>query len=83
MKATNFNKKFDADEDITELLDLTQVKRPGLELKRVNVDFPEWMIDSLDKEASKIGTSRQALIKFNYLYCSVKFDLKFVYTGHE
>ena len=64
MKATNFDQKFDSGEDVTELLDLTNVKRPGLAVKRINVDFPEWMINSLDKEASRIGTTRQSLIKF-------------------
>ena len=64
MKATNFDQKFDSGEDVTELLDLTKVRRPGLAVKRINVDFPEWMVDSLDKEASRIGTTRQSLIKF-------------------
>lgn len=64
MKATNFDKKFDSGEDITELLDLTKAQRPGLGIKRINVDFPEWMIELLDKEASRIGTTRQSLIKF-------------------
>ncbi len=64
MKATNFDKKFESGEDITELLDLSKTKRPGLEVKRVNIDFPEWMVESLDKEAHRIGTTRQALIKF-------------------
>ncbi len=64
MKASNFDKKFDSGEDITELLDLTHAKRPGLLMKRINVDVPSWMMDALDKEAHKIGTSRQALIKF-------------------
>lgn len=64
MKATDFDKKFDSDEDVTDLLDLSKAKRPGLEIKRVNVDFPGWMIDSMDQEAQRIGTTRQSLIKF-------------------
>jgi hypothetical protein len=64
MKASDFDKKFDADEDISSLLDLTKACRPGLEIKRVNVDFPEWMVESLDKEAQVLGVSRQSLIKF-------------------
>jgi hypothetical protein len=64
MKANDFDKKFDSGEDITEFLDLSKAKRTGLEIKRINVDFPEWMIDSLDKEANRIGTTRQSLIKF-------------------
>jgi CopG antitoxin of type II toxin-antitoxin system len=63
MKASNFDKKFAAGEDITDLLDLTKARRPGLEAKRVNVDFPEWMVESLDKEAHRLGITRQSLIK--------------------
>ncbi len=64
MKATNFDKKFDDGEEVMESLDLSKARRPGLEVKRINVDFPEWMIASLDKEAHRIGTTRQSLIKF-------------------
>ena len=63
MKAKDFEKKFDAGEDITKYLDLTKAKRPGHEQKRVNVDFPVWMIESLDREASRLGVPRQSLIK--------------------
>ena len=64
MKASNFDKKFDSGEDVSEHLDLSKAKRPGLSTKRINVDVPSWMVESLDKEAHRIGTSRQALIKF-------------------
>ena len=63
MKAKDFDKKFDAGEDITKHLDLTKAKRPGHEQKRVNVDFPVWMIEFLDREASRLGVPRQSLIK--------------------
>jgi len=63
MKASDFDKKFNSGEDITEFLDLAKAKRPGLEVKRVNVDFPEWMVELLDKEAHRLGITRQALIK--------------------
>ena len=63
MKAKDLDKKFDADEDITEFLDLSKARRPGQEQKRVNVDFPVWMIHSLDKEARRLGVPRQSLIK--------------------
>ena len=63
MKAKDFDKIFDAGEDITKYLDLTKTKRPGHEQKRVNVDFPVWMIESLDREASRLGVPRQSLIK--------------------
>lgn len=64
MKAANFDKKFDLGENITELLDLNKTKRPGLEVKRINIDLPKWMIESLDREAHRIRTTRQSLIKF-------------------
>ncbi len=63
MKAEEFDKKFDNGEDILEYLDLEKARRPGLEQKRVNVDFPKWMIQSLDKEAKRLGVTRQSIIK--------------------
>jgi len=63
MKASEFDKKFDEGEDITKYLDKTKAKRLGQEQKRVNVDFPTWMIRLLDKEAKRLGVPRQAIIK--------------------
>ncbi len=63
MKAEKFDKKFDNGEDISEYLDVEKARRPGLEQKRVNVDFPKWMIHSLDKEAKRLGVTRQSIIK--------------------
>ncbi len=63
IKAKELDRKFDAGEDVTRLLDLTKARRPGHEQRRVNVDFPIWMIESLDREASRIGVPRQSLIK--------------------
>lgn len=63
MKATEFDTKFDQGENITEFLDLSQAKRPGYEQKRVNVDFPAWMIEALDHEAKRLGVTRQSIIK--------------------
>jgi hypothetical protein len=64
MKAEQFDQKFDSnDEDITDDLDLSSVTRPNQSQKRINVDFPSWVIDSLDKEASRIGVTRQSIIK--------------------
>ena len=63
MKANEIDKKFDDGEDITKYLDLSKAKRPGQEQKRVNVDFPTWMIRLLDKEAKRLGVPRQAIIK--------------------
>ncbi len=62
-KAKELDAKFDAGEDITRYLDLSQARRPGHEQRRVNVDFPTWMIESLDREASRLGVPRQSLIK--------------------
>lgn len=64
MKAQEFDQKFDAgEENITPELDLDQATRVNQQQKRVNVDFPVWMIDSLDKEAKRLGVSRQSIIK--------------------
>ncbi len=64
MKAKEFDKKFDdGEEDILEDLDLSTIKKPNQEQKRVNVDFPVWMIESLDKEAGRLGVTRQSIIK--------------------
>lgn len=63
MKAREFDKKFDEGEDITKYLDLSKARRPGQEQKRVNVDFPLWMILLLDKEAKRLGVPRQSIIK--------------------
>ncbi|HPQ66109.1 MAG TPA: CopG family antitoxin [bacterium] len=63
MKSKEFDKKFEAGEDVSEHLDFSQATRPGREQKRVNVDFPVWMIEALDREARRLGVSRQAVIK--------------------
>lgn len=63
MKAKDFEQRFDKGIDLTDSLDLSKVRRVLQEQKRVNVDFPTWMIDSLDREASKLGVTRQSVIK--------------------
>jgi len=63
MKAKTLDKKFDSGEDISEHLDISKARRPEQEQKRVNVDFPIWMIQSLDKEAKRLGVPRQSIIK--------------------
>lgn len=63
MKARDFDKKFDEGEDITSHLDLSKSRKPEQEQKRVNVDFPLWMIQMLDKEARRLGVPRQSIIK--------------------
>lgn len=64
MKAKALDKKFDEGKsDIVDDLDLATLRRPNQTQKRVNVDFPTWMIDLLDKEASRLGVTRQSIIK--------------------
>ncbi|MBV6641008.1 MAG: CopG family transcriptional regulator [Cyclobacteriaceae bacterium] len=63
IKASEFDQKFENGDDITEFLDLQKATRPGLEQKRVCVDFPEWMVKELDKVARKLGVTRQSIIK--------------------
>jgi hypothetical protein len=63
MKAEKFEQAFDEGVDLTASLDLSKAKRVLQEQKRVNVDFPTWMIDSLDRKASKLGVTRQSVIK--------------------
>jgi len=63
MRADEFDERFDRGEDITSALDLANAKRPGFEQRRVNVDFPVWMIESLDREARRLGVTRQSVIK--------------------
>ena len=63
MKARDFDREFDAGEDITDELDLSKIRRPGQEQRRVNVDFPIWMIQLLDREAKRLGVTRQSIIK--------------------
>lgn len=63
MKAEDFDAQFDDGEDISASLDLSQVTRPLQQQRRVNVDFPVWMIESLDREAARLGVTRQSIIK--------------------
>jgi hypothetical protein len=64
MKASELDKIFDdGEEDILPYLDLSKATRPNLELKRVNVDFPQWVVNGLDREAQRLGVTRQSLIK--------------------
>lgn len=63
MKANEFDKEFDAGESVIRHIDLSKAVRPNQAQKRVNVDFPLWMIQSLDKEAKRLGVPRQSIIK--------------------
>lgn len=63
MKAKTFDHKFDTGEKVVDHLDLSKARRVATDPKRVNVDFPAWMVDSLDREARRLGVTRQSLIK--------------------
>ncbi len=63
MKAKEFDRRFEAGEDLSHHLDFSKARRSALEQKRVNVDFPAWMIRQLDKEAKRLGVPRQSIIK--------------------
>jgi hypothetical protein len=62
-KASNFDKKFDAGESVIEFLDISKARRPAEEQKRINMDFPVWMLAALDREAKRLGVTRQSIIK--------------------
>ena len=64
MKARKLDKAFDSGKDISDILDISNARRPLQEQRRVNVDFPKWMIEMLDKEAGRLGVTRQSIIKF-------------------
>lgn len=64
MNAEEFDEKFDADkEDVVDDLDLSTARRVNQEQKRINVDFPSWVVEALDREAARIGVTRQSIIK--------------------
>lgn len=63
MKAKKFDSDFDSGKDVSAVLDISKARHPLQKQRRVNVDFPDWMIESLDKEASRLGVTRQSIIK--------------------
>ena len=63
MTAETFDRLFDEEKDLDELVDWSKAHRPNLEQKRVNLDLPKWMIDRLDREAKRLGVARQAIMK--------------------
>ena len=76
MKAKQLDKEFDEGKDITQHLDLSKARRPEQEQKRVDVDFPIWMVHSLDKEAKRLGVPRQSVIK---IWLADKLEHKLVH----
>lgn len=63
MSPEELDQKFDNGEDVLEFFDLSSLKRPGLETQLLDVDFPRWMIEALDREAQRLGIDRKAVIK--------------------
>ena len=61
--AREFDERFDAGEDVSAWIDRSAARRPLQQARRVNVDFPAWMVDSLDREAKRLGVTRQSIIK--------------------
>ncbi|MBN1158291.1 MAG: hypothetical protein JXA61_02830 [Bacteroidales bacterium] len=73
MKASEFDQRFDAGEDVMPYMDKKGIRKPGLEQRRIIVDFPAWMVHQLDKEATRLGITRQSIIK---MWISQKIDEK-------
>ena len=63
MKTADFDKAFDDGEDVSAMIDWASAKRVNTEPRRVNVDFPSWVLDGLDRQAKRLGVTRQSLIK--------------------
>jgi len=63
MNSSEFDQRFDAGDSVLEALDLDGARRSRLQQKRVNVDFPLWMVEQLDREATRLGVTRQSIIK--------------------
>ena len=63
MKASEFDQKFESGESIVTEMDVAHAQRPGRGTKRINVDFPVWMVSALDREARRLGVTRQSIIK--------------------
>ena len=73
VRAKNFDAAFDRGEDVTKYLNKSKVRRLNTKLKRVNIDFPIWVIESLDKEARRLGITRQSLVK---MWIAEKFKVE-------
>ena len=75
MKASEFDTLFESEEGVAAYLDKSGIKRPGLEQRRITVDFPAWMVHQLDKEANRLGITRQSIIK---MWISERIDARAV-----
>ena len=63
--AKEFDRRFEAGEDVSQFMDVAKARRPGREMQRVNVDFPKSFLEEIDREAQRIGVSRQSWIKMS------------------
>jgi len=63
MNSSEFDRRFDDGDSVLDALDIEAARRPRLQQKRVNVDFPIWMVEQLDREATRLGVTRQSIIK--------------------
>jgi hypothetical protein len=61
--AKELDELFDSGEDMTPYVDMSSIRRPNLETKRVNIDFPQWVVRRLDQQSKLLGVTRQALVK--------------------
>jgi hypothetical protein len=80
VRASRFDRAFDEGKDVSRYLDVAKARRPGLEQRRVNVDFPVWMIESLDREAARLGVPRQSLVK---VWIAERLEQTRIGTEHE
>ncbi len=64
ISADEFDTSFDKGEEITDYLVVEEAERPGLKPRRVSIDFPVWMVKALDREAQRLGITRQSVIKY-------------------
>ncbi len=63
MNAREFDRKFDAGEDISEFLDIANAKHPQREQQRIHLDLPIWMVERLQQEADRLGVEPNAIVE--------------------
>ncbi len=61
--AKELDEKFDNGEDVSEYFDWSSARSIHEKPQRVNIDFPSWVVNRLDRESKRLGVSRQALVK--------------------
>jgi len=58
ISTSEFDARFEAGESILPYTELDTATF------RVNIDFPVWTVSELDRESTRLGVTRQALVKF-------------------